>query len=203
MVRTSDFQFENVGSIPASPILLLHSYINKLNTINNCQKKNKNKINFNFYFISLVPPFIVNNLRLLFNLSTSEKKILIKQSYILLTWFYYLSFLEKKKTTKNKLQFFVLPLKKKIFTNTKAPMAHKNWSKEQYKFQFYIFRISFFTNFNEDSNICSVNQSLLFVLLTKQNFPQFETNLLFLKNVKFLFYFSDLPFFNYNTFLNK
>jgi hypothetical protein len=183
--------------------MLLNSYINKLNIINNFKNKNKNKVNFNFYFTSLVPPFIVNNIRLSFNASISEKKILIKQSYILLTWFYYLSFLDKRKNTKNKLKFFVLPLRKKKFTNTKAPMAHKNWSKEQYKFQFYIFRISFFTSFNEDSSIQSINQSLLFVLLTKQNFPQFETNLLFLKNVKFLFYFSDSLFFNYNTFLNK
>lgn len=179
------------------------SKINKLNIIKINKKLEIKKIYFNFYFISLIPPFIVNNVRLSFNYAINEKKILIKQSYILLTWFYYLSFIEKNNNNKNKLSFFVMPIKLKKFTTTKAPMAHKNWSKEQYKFQYYSFRIKFNSNLNEENNLHTLNNSILFLLLTKKNFPQFETNVLFLKNLNFFFYLSDKNFFNYYKFLNK
>lgn len=203
MVRTSDFQSENVGSIPSNPIKMLYSSFNKIFVFDKINLKTKNKISYSFSFISLIPPFLVNNLRFSFNNFIKEKKILIKQSYILLTWFYYLSFIQQTVDNKNKLKFFVLPTSLKKFTLTKAPMAHKNWSKEQYKFQFYRFKISFNVLLKDENELNSLNSALLFVLLTKKTFPQFETNIFFLKNVNFYFYLKDKNFFNYHKFLLK
>lgn len=56
-------------------------------------------------------------------------------------------------------------------------------------------------NFNEENTINSLNKSILFIILIKKNFPQFETNIFFLKFVNFFFIFTDKFFFNYNHFL--
>lgn len=202
MVRTSDFQSENVGSTPSNPIILKFSNINKLTVINNKNINNKN-INFTFSFISLISPFILNNIRFSFNTNNIQKKILLKQSYILLTWFYYLTFIEQTVNNKNKLKFFICPVKIQKFTLTKAPMAHKNWSKEQYKFQYFNFIINFNVFLKDDNNVNSLNKCLLFIFLTKKTFPQFETNLFFLKNIKIYLYLQDLIFFNYYKFFIK
>lgn len=203
MVRTSDFQFENVGSIPSNPIMNNLTNINKIFITKNTSFNIEKNIKFNFSFTSLIPPFVLNNVRFSFNSSLQEKKIMIKQSYVLLTWFYYLSFIQQKLDNKNRINFFVLPLNKKKFTLTKAPMAHKNWSKEQYKFQYYKFKINFNAQLKDDSSINSLNLAILFIFLTKKNFPQFETNLFFLKNVNFFFNISDKNFYNYNKFIKN
>ena len=80
-------------------------------------------------------------------------------------------------------------------------MAHKNWSKEQYKFQYYKFIIKFNFFLKEENSINDVNASLLFLILTKKNFPNLETNIFFLKNINFFIYLQDKYFYNYNTFL--
>lgn len=207
MVRTSDFQFENVGSNPSSPTIkkLNFNNNNKYFLYNNSKKIifNSRKIIFSFYFTSLISPFLLNNLRFLTNDQISKKKILLKQSYILLSWFYYLTFLNQKINTKNNLRFAILPTSKKIFTLTKAPIAHKNWSKEQYKFQFFKFKITFKTFLKENNDLDSSNKATLFVLLTKKKFPQFETNLFFLKNTNLIYNFNDFNFFNYYLFLTN
>ena len=203
MVRTSDFQFENVGSIPSNPIMNNLANINKIFITKNTSFNIEKNIKFNFSFTSLIPPFVLNNVRFSFNSSLQEKKIMIKQSYVLLTWFYYLSFIQQKLDNKNGINFFVLPLNKKKFTLTKAPMAHKNWSKEQYKFHYYKFKINFNAQLKDDSSINSLNLAILFIFLTKKNFPQFETNLFFLKNVNFFFNISDKNFYNYNKFIKN
>jgi hypothetical protein len=174
------------------------NFITQINSFKSV--KTPNKIFLNFFFLSLISPFIVNNLRFSFFIPLKEKKTFLKQSYILLTWFYYLTFVQQKFNTKNKLNFFVAPSSKKKFTLTKAPMAHKNWSKEQYKFQYFNFRISFNIFFKEDNKVDSLNKTLLFILLTKKTFPQFETNLLFLKNINFYLKFYDTRYFNYSFF---
>jgi hypothetical protein len=106
-------------------------------------------------------------------------------------------------TTKNNLKFVILPNSRRIFTLTKAPIAHKNWSKEQYKFQFFKFKITFKTFLKENNDLNSSNKSILFILLTKKKFPQFETNLFFLKNANLTYQFNDINFFNYYCFLKN
>lgn len=203
MVRTLDFQSKNVGSIPSGPIIKYVNALPKKNFVNNKTNLLDKKIKYNFLFISLISPFFSSNIHFFDQLSINSKKVLLKQSYILLTWFYYLSFLEIKKNKKNKLKFFVFPTYRRKFTTTKAPMAHKNWSKEQYQFKFFKIKISFIGLLDDETPVNDTNFSLLFILLNKKNFPSFETNLLFLKYYNFLFYFNDFKFFNFYRFIKK
>lgn len=204
MVRTSDFQSENAGSIPSDPTYLNNTQM--LSIISNNEKRNKKNIQissvkYSFFFISIISPYIINNVKLLSDYDNDERKIFIKQSYILLTWFYYISSLTSSINSKKKLKIAVLPTKRKIFTLTKAPMAHKTWSKEQYKFQYYKFKISFVSSFKDNNSVTSVNSALLFSLLAKKNISNFETNVFFLKSFSFFFFFKDVNFFNYYKFL--
>ena len=99
--------------------------------------------------------------------------------------------------------FFVFPIKVRKFTLTKAPMAHKNWSKEQYQTTFYKFKISYKSLLDENFYVNSVNAGLLFSLISKRTFPTFETNLLFLKYYQFFFFLSDAKYFDYNKFIRS
>jgi hypothetical protein len=76
-------------------------------------------------------------------------------------------------------------------------MAHKNWSKEQYKFEFYKFILKFDFFINKNNSLTNLNSSLFFLFLIKKNFPNIETNILFLKNIQFFFSFKDRNFFNF------
>jgi ABC-type phosphate/phosphonate transport system permease subunit len=77
-------------------------------------------------------------------------------------------------------------------------MAHKNWSKEQYKFQYFKFLLKFNFFLSEKNTLNNLNSTLIFLFLTKKTFPNLETNILFLKNIQFFFFFKDKDFFNYN-----
>jgi len=60
-----------------------------LNTTNDTIVKSNNLVTYNFMFISLISPLLLNNLRLSTissNITSSRKtKLLIKQSYLILT----------------------------------------------------------------------------------------------------------------------
>lgn len=119
-------------------------------------------------------------------------------------WFYYLSFINIKKNEKNQLTFFFTPAKKYIFTETKAPMAHKNRSKEQYQKKIFKIKISFKSFFFNEEMVDNASLALLILLITKQYLPVFETNLIFLKYYTFFFFFCDARYFNLHLFiLNK
>lgn len=155
---------------------------------------------YSFLFVSLISPSIAPSLRFFFEIDDTQRKLALKQSYILLTWFYYVTFLNNE-NKKKILKFFVLPIRRSTYTQLRTPMAHKTWSKEQYKFQYFLIRISFYNKIKFDTLVESVNYALLFVLLSKKNFPIFETNLLFLKNYWFTFCFKDKIFFSYYRYL--
>lgn len=134
-----------------------------------------------------------------------KKKIFIKQSYVMLTWFYYISFLKKKNnSTKDnfKLKIKYLPITKRIFTNTKAPMAHKTRSKEQFAYSYYSFLVTFRAEIRNSLKFNTLDKGLLLVFLTKKNFQIFETNVFFLKFFKFLFTANVSNFLNFYKYLN-
>lgn len=156
-------------------------------------------------FVSFFSPQNNNNFKLSIVDLKIKKKIFIKQSYVMLTWFYYISFLKKKNNSiKNnfKLKIKYLPIKKRIFTNTKAPMAHKTRSKEQFLYSYYSFLVSFKAEIRNSINFDSPNKGLLLVFLTKKNFQIFETNVFFLKFFKFLFSINISNFLNFYRYLN-
>jgi hypothetical protein len=104
----------------------------------------------------------------------------------------------------NKLiKFSFLPIRRKSYTLTKAPMAHKTNSKEQFTFKFYKFKASIKTYFVTEYRLNSVDQSLLALLMTRKAFPFFETNVLLLKHSTIYLSMSDPHYFNYFEFLSS
>ena len=111
-----------------------------------------------------------------------------------------MNFLNFSKKIKNKVNFFILPKKSNKFTLTKSPMANKSFSKEQFSFNYYLFKLSFKGQFNFNC-INNLNLGLLFVLLSKNFLPNLETNVLFIKNFKFIFKIYDQKYFNFYKFI--
>jgi hypothetical protein len=149
----------------------------------------------------------VNNLRIKGFLDTNKvtknSKIFLKQSYLIMTWFYYLTFTTSHKEKNKTIRFAFLPTRRKLYTLTKAPMAHKTNSKEQFFFKFYKFRMSVKTFFLSEFSLNSVSYGLLSLLNAKNNLSGFETNMLFLKHYTIQTKLSDHKFFNYSFFVKK
>lgn len=131
------------------------------------------------------------------NLSKLNNKALFKRSYTILTWFYYLTFISLKNNRDSNITIFVKPITKRIFTNVKAPMAHKNNSKEQYQFKFYAYVISFRSDGGREKEFKneSIFRNFLFLWITKKNFFFLETNTFFLKSYLFFSSYNDSFFF--------
>lgn len=157
---------------------------------------------FSFSFASLVSPFVAIDMRFFEETDPMYKtRKLLKQSYIILSWFYYFTYIEPQRR-KNPLRFFVFPVRHQIYTLTKAPMAHKTWSKEQYKFQFYFMRVSLLDNhFYEDVSL-NFNQTLIFLLSYKNRMPLLTTNLMLLKIFQIRFTVNDENYFNFFKFIS-
>ena len=199
MVRTLDFHSNNVGSIPASLTIQTwnyhHTYKLRRTTPNNLpiekQKKLKN-VQYSLSFVSFISPTAVTKSRLLFMLTPTsvKKKLLLKQSYLLLTWFSYLTRKKDLRSTCTPTISF-RPTKRTILTLTKAPMAHKTFSQEQFIFKFYKFQIRFYVPTSIQLN---VNQVIYLALFLHNTVPVLETNLFFLKKLTFNFPSSDSIF---------
>jgi hypothetical protein len=125
-----------------------------------------------------------------------HKKLLMKKSYLLSTWLYYLK-LNEKKNLNRLVKITILPVRYKLYTFQKAPMAHKTNSQEHFKFKFFHFNLVFNTTLVSTHYLSSLNSSLLFFIVTKSMFPVFETNLLFLKSYQLFIFFSDSQYFKY------
>lgn len=132
-----------------------------------------------------------------------KSTILVKQSYLIMTWLYYLTFTIKQKDEDRIIEFAFLPIRRKMYTLTKAPMAHKTNSKEQIVFKFYKFKVSIKSNFLTEYSLKSIDQGLLSLLNAKYLFPVFDTNLLFLKNYNIQTLLTDKTFFNYYYFIKR
>jgi hypothetical protein len=104
-----------------------------------------------------------------------------------------------KKTPK----FFVFPLRRKIFTMIKGPMADKKRGQEQFNFHVYYLCASIKTKIDSTSKILSFDESLLFLIFLRKVFPFFETNFIYLRHYVLYFYAKDKIFFNYKFFLKN
>jgi len=123
--------------------------------------------------------------------SNSRNNLLIKQSYLMLTWFSYLK--NQNNSSSDKVSFFVKPTKKTKYTLTKSPMAHKTFSQEQYVLKFFNLNVSFKVQSQAGAN--SVNKSLYVAHLIRNSFIFFETNLFFLQRAVVTLPAKDSPFF--------
>lgn len=89
----------------------------------------------------------------------------------------------------------ILPARNSKYTLQKAPMAHKTSSKEQFLFRFYKFKFSFNMEVDDQQVSRSLRQGAYAMEATKELFPVFETNLLFLKSYEITYPTSDVAFF--------
>ena len=141
------------------------------------------RIRYSFRFVSLIAPS-PSHLSTEYHSSAYSplpKRLLLRRSYLILSWLYYLTSSTPRLKDKAEPSIAILPSRTSKYTLTKAPMAHKTNSKEQFMFKFYKFKFSF-NLFIEDENLpLSPSQGAYALDLTKKLFPSFETNLLFLK----------------------
>ena len=191
MVRTLVFHSNNVGSIPTSLNISING--SKLTLLNHMSSKHdlsiSSNLRYEFRFVSLISPGWASQTdsydRNFTHSDTKFKRSLLKRSYLILSWFYYLDVkgFNSHKSAKQvpSIKLAILPASKKMYTLTKAPMAHKTNSKEQFLFKFYNFKFS--VNLNTSSAIIpmSVSQGAYTLNLAYRFFPVFETNMLFLK----------------------
>lgn len=209
MVRTLDFHSKNVGSSPAS-LIILKNFDNK--------KNDNKKISIFTNFISIITPgqlphlsfesCSINNNNL--KITSEVNKLHIKQSYLILTWFQYF----KKFNVKNnsKVKFFISKKIFRKFTTTKAPIAHKNWSKEQFQFDYYRFNISAYFFFKKDNEsvykqkilkyskinrLTSVDQGAMITISLRNELLPAETNTLNAKSVAAAIPIRDKVYFSY------
>jgi hypothetical protein len=178
-------------------------------------------------FASIFTPSTFKDISLLFRSEASynsllvgkpNKKILVKQSYILLIWLNYISkrygsvkdlnggseapFFSKKAYP----SFFIYPFRNYKTTIVKAPMAHKTYSQEQFMIRSYKFSISFYTLLNLNTNetpeselelrLNAINKSIFFIYFLKSNAPIISTNMLFLHKYTIFFKSNDIKYFS-------
>lgn len=186
MVRTLVFRTNSVGSIPTGLKMLTELPILHRERAASALEQNQITVYYTMRFSSLVPPNVRSN-----TLSNWQSKsqnffnswrVTFKKSYYLLYWFKYLSLATKHVTSKRKSSLAILPRSRSIYTLTKAPMAHKTNSKEQFMFNFYhfVFTLTIETPLAQQPS--TLEQSAYTALLSKQLFPVFETNLLSLNS---------------------
>ena len=185
-----------------------------------------NLVQHTLKFGSLFAPHSLKEISLLFRNSTKynsllvnkpNKKILVKQSYIFLIWISYLSqsgdsTTSDKKEGKSKSgcpSFFIYPFRNYKTTITKAPMAHKTYSQEQFMMRFYKFSISFYSNnsvsghFGDKSYLSGLDKILYFSHFVRRDMPYVGTNMLFLSKYTVVFYSIDSSFFSFFSNSNK
>ncbi len=174
----------------------------------------KNYVSYSLKFSSLFAPGLIKNLRLLMRslpgankFSHPERqskcsKILVKQSYVLLVWFFYLTSISTGKDKSAVPGFFVYPKKVTKFTIIKAPMAHKTFSQEQFSFSSYSFGLTLCMDLRT-SLACHKDAVVHFCAhFSSLNFF-YGTNMLFLKSLKIFFLIKDRNFFSYYYFCNR
>ena len=155
-----------------------------------------------YVFYSLFSPSSVNNLSLYLNNSVTSnisnnveanyrnKRILIKQSYLLLVWLWSSANKQGLKTKSSGFAF--LPKTRSKFTMTKSPMAHKTFSQEQFSIQYRRLAIKLYLH---ESSTNTALGTMLSISNFHNNKLSIGTNLLFLSKVSFSLSSKDEPFF--------
>lgn len=130
---------------------------------------------------------------------------------MIFAWFYHLKTLSTPnlsdtadvKMKKMPIKFNILPTKRTHYTLTKAPMAHKKNSKEQFCFKYYFITANFKGSTKVSHVVNSCDAAAVLLSITKHLFPVFSTNVLFIKTSTISFTYTDRNFFNYLVFLRQ
>ena len=154
------------------------------------------KIKYSFSFVSLITPHKITNIRLLNNpvnpfKSKKTKKIFAKQSYLLMTWLWYI---QKNHSSTGKPSFAFKPTSVHKTTLIKSPMAHKTFSQEQFQFKFFNLIVSFSIPFTTKVETLGINQLAYLILSLKTSIPFVETNFFLLKRFKIILPSKDSTF---------
>jgi hypothetical protein len=162
------------------------------------------RVRYEFRFTSLIAPSHVSSGSVLSlgqrsRDSKRSQRALFKKSYLLASWFYYLARKDSYRSiavdNSKGPRLAILPSRQIIYTLTKAPMAHKTNSKEQFLLKYYNFKLSADLRLDSTYVPSSVTQGALALQIIENKFPVFETNVLFLKYAKILYPFSSNQFF--------
>lgn len=186
MVRTLVFHTNNVGSIPTG--LNMHNtwqceYATLVSVSNPTPVKSA-RARYSFRFMSIIAPLVSDSTIAEKSMPGSRlvsRRPLMKKSYLLLSWLGYLTAVGPVSKKHSLARLAILPSRRSKYTLTKAPMAHKTNSKEQFLFKFYNFKFSYECYVPETRVSMGFNRGGHVMGLTKQYFPAFETNLLLLK----------------------
>lgn len=182
----------------------LKKFVNKATRASSLKQSPKLHIRFSSLLApSSVPKFsLLNKLAKNGNSHTnsSTNKIHVKQSYVLMTWMNYIKSSETPTTSLPAI--FTYPAKTKTFTQLKAPMAHKTFSQQQFKFKFFFMSASFnvLGGQYESYKLASINEALYFLHDFKSNNSIAGSNLFILKRLSISVYSNDNSFFNFHTF---
>ena len=205
MVRTLVFHTNNVGSIPSGLNMTSKATRTQLPPlVPICYSRPSTKPRFTAYrfrFVSLVAPLTMLGSPAVSKspYSPLPKRTLVRRSYTILSWMYYLSSVKKNTDSSTDdhtiPSLTILPSKQRVYTLQKAPMAHKTNSKEQFLFKTYNFSFSFKVPAVHPKIFTSHSACAHGLVLTKRLFPVFETNLLFLKYYRVSYPVTDSNFF--------
>lgn len=181
MVKTLVFHTSNVGSIP--PGLNINRTLSLDSYRRTTLRTELPTIRYSFRFTSLIPPLTISSINTTepCNPTLKSDRLLFKRSYLVVSWINYLTRLGTQKHKHFRPTIAILPAKRTLYTLTKAPMAHKTNSKEQFLFKFYNFKFSFELTSHLSAVAPNVVNGAYVMHLTNQLFPVFETNLLSLK----------------------
>lgn len=197
MVRTLVFHTNNVGSIPTSLNITSTWQFDSTHQLLAKKMDQRSAIRYSFRFVSLVAPSTsaAEPSSSVSPYSPLPKRLLVKRSYLILSWLYYMTTSDLSLKNRKRPRIAILPPTKSMYTLTKAPMAHKTNSKEQFLFKFYNFKFSFSLKISPKSAPSTVAQGAHSLVITKKLFPVFETNMLFLKNYEISYPVRDEHFF--------
>lgn len=171
MVRTLSFHLNNTGSNPVNLVMSKRKYLLPINL------KSNNNLYIKFRFFSYFSP---SN-----SLNSFSKRFCRAQIRLRYSYFFFLLLHQCFSNTYNSPYInprtSVMKRRSNVLTITKAPMAHKKFSKEQFNFVYYYITLSLTASLPPKALFSRSNLFFIFYFLFRVNLVP-ETSSLFLKS---------------------
>ena len=159
-------------------------------------------VRYEFRFCSLIAPssLSVSPITNSSNYKVGRaRRVLFKKSFLVSSWIYYLARKDHYQSISidkvSSIKLAILPARQQMYTLTKAPMAHKTNSKEQFLFKYYNFKFSANLKIEDYLASSSLKQGALVGKRVAEEFPSFSTNILFIKYARIYYPVRDNLFF--------